>query len=273
MDGFLEGANVQEVAAPDVTDNQVENVSVEETDGVVESTSTDGAAEPEQKETQSPELNAQYAAIRRKAEEDAQKRINGEFKRLFGNIQNPATGRNIETYADYLQAVEYQQRAAQNKLLEEKGINPALIEQMINNSPAMRQAQQILEENSRSEAQRKLDADLKIVSQISPEIQSIADIENHPSYAVVLDFVQKGLSLPDAFKLANYDSLSSQRSEAAKQAAINQARSKNHMETTNGVSTGSETLVPIPDSVLGQWKRSYPDLTMEQLTQKYNSSL
>ncbi len=273
MDGILEGANVQELAAPDVTDNQVENVSVEETPGEAAEQSANDTVVPEQKEVQSPELNAHYASMRRKAEEDAEKRLNGEFKRLFGNMQNPLTGKNIETYQDYLQAVEYQQKAAQNKMLEEKGIDPALIEQMINNSPAIRQAQQILEENSRTEAQRKLEEDLKILSQFAPDIKSLADLENHASYAAVLGYVQGGLSLPDAFKLANFDSLSAKNSEAAKQAAINQAKSKNHMETTNGISAGSETLVPIPESVLSQWRRSYPDLTMEQLTKKYNSIL
>ena len=56
MDGILEGANVQEVAAPDVTDNQdVSTGSVEEsqTDESVVEEST------EQKEVQSPEVNAQ----------------------------------------------------------------------------------------------------------------------------------------------------------------------------------------------------------------------
>lgn len=272
MDNNFESANTQEVAEPVETATEV----VEEPVDSVGESAENGANEQEVAEpaVQSPEVNAQYAAARRRAEEETQKRINGEFKRLFGNVVNPVTGKNIETYQDYIQAVEHQQRAAQNQMLEEKGIDPALIEQMINNSPAMRQAQQVLEENNRAEARRRLEEDIKIVSQIAPDIKSVADLEKHPSYATVLEYVQKGnLSLPDAFKLANFDSLSAKNTEAARQAAINQARSKNHMETTNSVSTGSETLVPIPDSVLAKWKRSYPELSLEQLTQKYNSIL
>ena len=269
MDGILEGANVQEVAAPDVTDNQdVSTGSVEEsqTDEPVVEEST------EQKEVQSPEVNAQYAAIRRKAEEDAQKRINGEFKRLFGNVVSPVTGKNIETYEDYLQAVSYQQREAQNQMLAEKGIDPAFIEQIINNSPAMIQAQQILEERNRAEVQRRLDEDLKVVSQMSPDIKSIKDIENHSSYPVVLQYVEKGLSLPEAFKLANYDSLSNKSTEAAKQAAINQAKSKGHLETTNSVS-GSSDLVDIPDSEISIWRDYYPGLSDAELKKKYNRTI
>lgn len=273
MDGFLEGANVQELAEPVVTDNQVEESNVEDISTEGEKV-LDNSAEGEQ--PQSPELNAKLAAARREAEEKYRKKeegINNEFKRLFGNVPNPLTGRNIETYQDYLQAVEYQQREMQNRILSDKGINPTLIEQMVNNSPAMRQAQQILAENTRAEAQRMLDADLRMVMTMAPEIKTMEDLQNHPSFGSVLDYVNSGLSLPNAFKLANYDSLVSRNSDAARQAAINQARSKNHMETTNSVSGGSETHVPIPDGVLAIWKESYPELSMEQLTKKYNDSI
>lgn len=256
-----EGANVQEVAAPDVTDNPVDEPTVEENEEVVEQPT-------EQK--QSDEVNAQFAAVRRKAEEDAQKRINGEFKRLFGNVQNPVTGRNIETYEDYIQAVEYQQRATQNRMLEEKGIDPAMIEQMINNSPTIRQAQQVLAESNRAEAQRQLESDLKVVSQIAPEIKTIADLEHHSSYNDVLGYVQKGLSLQDAFKLANYNSLSTQSADAAKQAAINQARGKSHMQTTTGSISNTDNLMDIPESEISRWKEFFPGASMKELKEKYN---
>ena len=104
-------------------------------------------------------------------------------------------------------------------------------------------------------------------------IKSIDDVANHPSYDRVLGYVQNGLGLADAFKLANFDSLASKKSEAVKQAAVNQAKSKNHMETTNGVAVASETLAPIPPGVLGKWRSAYPELSMEQLTKKYNDSI
>jgi hypothetical protein len=228
------------------------------------------------KEPQSAEVNAQYAAARRKAEEESANKINGinsEFKRLFGNIVSPVTGKNIESYEDYLQAVEYQRKEATNKMLQEKGIEPSVIERMINDSPAIREAQQILEENKKAEANRQLEADLKVLSEIEPTIKTIDDVVSHESYASVLGYVQNGLGLADAFKLANFDKLALKKSEAAKQAAINQVKSKNHMETTNGISVATETLAPIPSGVLNKWRAAYPELSMEQLTKKYNDSI
>ena len=243
-------------------------------DVVTETETTSGVEEV--KEPQSAEVNSQFAAARRKAEEESANKINGinnEFKRLFGNIVNPVTGKNIESYTDYIQAVEYQRKEATNKMLQEKGIEPSVIERLINESPTMRQAQQILEENKKAEASRQLEADLKVLSAIEPSIKSIDDVANHPSYDKVLGYVQNGLGLADAFKLANFDSLASKKSEAVKQAAVNQAKSKNHMETTNGVAVASETLAPIPPGVLGKWRSAYPELSMEQLTKKYNDSI
>ena len=60
MDGILEGANVQELAAPVVTDNQVEEPVVPDGDA--------GTAEPGTTyQVQSDEINSQFAAARRKA--------------------------------------------------------------------------------------------------------------------------------------------------------------------------------------------------------------
>ena len=241
---------------------------------VTETEPTSGVEEV--KEPQSAEVNSQFAAARRKAEEESANKINGinnEFKRLFGNIVNPVTGKNIESYSDYLQAVEYQRKEATNKMLQEKGIEPDVLERIINESPAIREAQQILEENKKAEANRQLEADLKVLSEIEPSIKTIEDVAKHESYEKVLAYVQNGLGLADAFKLANYDSLVTKKSEAVKQAAVNQAKSKNHMETTNGVAVASETLTPIPSGLLAKWKMAYPELSMEQLTKKYNDSI
>ena len=169
MDGILEGANVQEPADPVVTDNQVEEPVVPDGDA--------GTAEPETTEqVQSDEINSQFAAARRKAEEAYNRKmsgINSEVKRLFGSVVNPVTGKNIETMEDYLQACEHQQRETLNQQLTEKGIDPNLIEQMVNNSPAIRQAQQILENNQRAEVQKQLDEDIKAVTAMAPEIKSL----------------------------------------------------------------------------------------------------
>ena len=82
-----------------------------------------------------------------------------------------------------------------------------------------------------------------------------------------------GLSLPEAFKLANYDSIATRKAEAAKQAAVNQAKGKNHMEQSgNGTST-SENEVDIPQSEIQIWREYYPGLSDAELKNKYNRTI
>lgn len=261
---LLEGGNVQEVAEPVVIDSSAETEVVEA-----------GGNEPAPAEpVQTPEVNAQYAAARRQAEAAYRREldgINGEFKRLFGNVVNPVTNKPIETYQDYLQAVEHQMRANREAEMMEKGVDPAMIEQMINQSPAIRQAEAIIQQSKMQEAKQKLEDDMKALSRIDPSIKSFEDLGKHESYQAVLQLVKNnGLSLSDAFILANHQRLSTSKADAAKQAAINAAKSQSHLETTKGSNTAPSNLVPIPDSSLKTWQAAYPDLSLDELTRKYN---
>lgn len=269
-------ANTQEVADPVETTAEVVEEPVNE---VEESSAEVGATEqaPAEPAAQSQELNAQFAAARRKAEEDYQRKmsgIDGEFKRLFGNQVNPATGRPISSVSEYLQAVEFAQNAARNEELRSKGIDPTMIQEMVNNAPAVRQAQQYLQMTQQEEARKSLEADFKEITKIDPSIKSMEDLQKHASFNTVLAYVRdNGLKLHDAFRLANYQQLTSNNADAARQAAINQARGKRHMETTNGVSKQGKELVQIPSNLLARWQDAYPDMSLEQLTRKYNDCI
>lgn len=265
------GAEEPEVAAP--VEDGTNDVGTETPEGET------GAEEPAEEPQRDLERDSQYAAIRRKAEEDARRRydaenanLNAEIKRLFGGFENPLTGKPIETMQDYLQAFEAQQKQQQDEELRSKGVDPALIERMVNNNPAIREAQAIIAKTQQDEVNRKLEADLKEVSKLDPSIQSLDDLAKHASYPQILQLVQNnGLDIQTAYKVANMDSLLSRQTDAVRQAAINQAKGKQHMVPTNGVAEPGADLAPIPDNQLAKWKQAYPNLSLEQLTQKYNS--
>lgn len=269
------GEEAQEFTEPAGQEEVTDNNTVEETEPVV---GDETETEPTEGKT---EEDSRFASVRRKAEEDARTKyetqmqnINSEFKRVFGNLKNPVTGEPIEGYQDYLNAVEAQQRLAREQEIISKGIDPRIIEDMIQSSPAIRQANQIMQDNLKNEAAQKLAADIKAVSEIDPSIKSEADIAKLETYPQILDLVSNhGLSLPEAFKLANYDSIATRKAEAAKQAAVNQAKGKNHMEQSgNGTST-SENEVDIPQSEIHIWREYYPGLSDAELKKKYNRTI
>lgn len=277
MDGenILAGVEEQVVAEP-TTEEVTENPTVEET--AEAPTNVEETAEPTNVKT---EEDSRFASVRRKAEEDARAKyeaetntINNEFKRVFGGYTNPVTGKPIESWKDYIEAIEAQNRKAQEDSFKEKGIDPKALDEYIQNSPAMRQAQEILAQNQKAEAERQLNEDIKALSALDSDIKNVDDLIKHPSYEKVLQMVQNnGYSLVDAYKIANFDSLVNKQSAAAKQAAINQAKSKDHLEKTSGISDTGKDLVEIPASVLASWRQVYPDLTPQQLKEKYNAVL
>ncbi len=273
---FAEGGEeVQEVTAP----AEQEEVTVNNTDGGAEDSVTDEpAAEPTTGKT---EEDSRFASVRRKAEEDARQRyeaqsqaVNAEVKRLFGGLKNPETGKPIETLDEYLKVADTQQRMAREQELRTKGIDPRMIDEMIQNSPAIIQANQIMQDNLRNQAAQKLAADIKAVSEIDPTIQSEADIVNLETYPQILNLVTNhGLSLPDAFKLANYESIATRKTEAAKQAAVNQAKGKSHMEQSGAGAAASDNSVDIPQSEIETWRSYYPGLSDAELKKKYNRTI
>ena len=269
------GAEGQEVTEPAeqevVTDNNT-----------AEGTETSAVEEPESEPTGGKtEEDSRFASVRRKAEEEARSKyeaqmqnVNSEVKRLFGNVKNPTTGAPIESFDDYIKAVEEQQRLVREQEMRSKGIDPKIIDEMIQASPVIRQANQIMQDSLKNEAAQKLAADLKAVSEIDPSIKSEADIANLETYPQILDLVTKhGLSLLEAFKLANYEHIANKKAEAAKQAAVNQAKGKSHMEQSgNGAST-SENEVDIPQSEISTWREYYPGLSDAELKKKYNRTI
>lgn len=269
------GEEAQEVTEPDGLEGVTDN-------NTVEGTETDVVDEPETEPTGGKtEEDSRFASVRRKAEEEARSKyeaqtqnINSEFKRVFGSVKNPVTGAPIEGWEDYIKAVEEQQRLTREQEIRSKGIDPKIIDDMIQASPVIRQANQIMQDNLKNEAAQKLAADIKAVSEIDPSIKSEADIAKLETYPKILDLVSKhGLSLPEAFKLANYDSIATRKAEAAKQAAVNQAKGKSHMEQSgNGTST-SENEVDIPQSEIHIWREYYPGLSDAELKKKYNRTI
>lgn len=264
-----EAAELSTGAETESSVTETTETGAEGTSGAVNETETEQAATP----AQSAEDNARFAAARRKSEAEVN-RLNKMFAEKFGNFTNPVTGEPITSAEGYLLALEAQKRQQQEQQLRSKGIDPSIIDEMVNNSPAIREAQAIITQNREAEAQRALEADLKTVSQMDPDIKSFADLEALPDYPKIYEYVSKhGLNLVDAYRLACSEKLSGRQTAAAKQAAINNAKSTSHLETTRGVSTGDGTMVPIPSEVLPLWKEAYPGLTMDQLTAKYNAAI
>lgn len=262
------GVNETEIAEQSTDVTETTEPSTEEQ---APETETAEIAEP-----QSEEDNARFAAARREAEarmravQQSQAQLDSEFANLFAGYTNPVTGEPIRTAQDYLQAMQVQMRETQNQQLREAGLDPELIDKAISQSPVIRQAQQVIQQHNNESARQMLQEDIQKVIEFDPTVNSEQDVLTQPNIQEVIQYVQNtGLRFADAYKLVNFTRLQSIQTDAAKQAAINQARSKGHLSTgpnANGESEG----VDIPANELAQWKSWFPDKSAKELRALYN---
>lgn len=246
-----------------------EPLEIEEETVVEPEEETTPPTEPEKPEV---DVNAIAAAARRKAEQEAkaqQASIDAEYARRFSGYTNPITGQPIKTQADYLAAYDAQEQLQAKQQLEQSGVDPTIIDKLISNNPVIRQAQEVMQRAQAQEQVNAIMSDVTALSQIDPSIQSLEDV---PPEVVERCMQVPGLRLVDAYKLVNFDKVSTSKVDAIKQDAINKVKGKQHLNPVNGVST-PDSGVDIPADKIGMWKDMFPEKSAKELKELYNKSL
>lgn len=232
---------------------------------------TEEVAEPQ---PQSPETNAAFANMRRQLQE-ANRRLadtDAMFAKQFGNYKNPETGEPIRSAKDYYEAMAAQERANAREQMKQNGIDPSVIDNLIANSPAVRQAQAATAELNSYRAQQRLDADCKEILALDPSINSVEEIMNDPSMPLMLEKVQAGMSLVDAYKIVNFDRVFASKEAAVKQQTVNQVKGKNHLATGASINV-NDTEEDIPANLVNQYKEMFPEKSMKELKALYNMTI
>lgn len=263
-----QGAEEQEAAAP----------AVEETE------------ESEQPQTEAPEQepktdrDAQFAAARRKAEaerdaaiaqakEDAQKQVDEFFKN--SGLMNPYTGQPITTRAEYEAYRERFEADQKAKLMEKAGITQEEFQAFVQGLPEVRAARQAKAEAEAAarqareqEAKARVDEQLRQIQAIDPTVKELGDLAKLDTYPKLYDMVKRGYSILDAYRLANYDTLTQRAAEASRKAAITSVQSKQHLKATESRGGGA---IPVPDSVLEEYRVLNPGATKEEIQKHYQN--
>lgn len=270
---FADEADVDTSAGINVGGEEPE---VAEPTGVEEGSEPEAEAETETMEETEPKArdfdrDAIAAAARRKAEAEAaaeQKRRDAEFARRFGNYAHPVTGKPISSEAEYLDAIDAQERLKSEKELRDKGIDPAMIDNLVKNNPAVIEANKYIEQAKEAEAMAQINKHVAELSELDPSIKTLEDVPPE----VINKSIETGMSLTDAYKVVNYGKMTSQKAEAIRQGAINQVKGKSHLNPMNGVAVNDNS-VEIPADLKGLWEEAFPDKTWEERKKLYNEQL
>lgn len=252
-------------------ENENLTTTEETTETVDTSSETDAEAanpqEPESTQAESVDINAIAAAARRKSEERI-KAIDAEYARRFGHLNNPITGQPIRSQADYLAALDAQEELQAKEQLQQNGVDPSLLDKLIANNPAVRQAQEVMQQAQRFQLINDINNQVAELSQIDPSIKSLETI---PPDVIALS-ADRNMSLVDAYKLVNFGKVSTAQQAALTQQAINQAKGKSHLNPVNGVTTPDEG-VDIPQQELAMWREYFPDKSEAELKKLYNKTI
>lgn len=278
---FDEGANEQEPAEPAEVEDSAEETAEAEGEREQE------AAEPA--DEQSEEDNARYASIRRRAEKEADLKIQkaveqatkdteSKFLGMLGGLglSNPYTGKGLATMEDlsaYAEAMREEQQKVSVQKMEQAGYSQEEIESVISalvaNHPDVRKATESLGRLEKMErdaedarVKKHIDKEIETIKKYDPAMTSFEAVVQSEHGAGIIDKVKRGYSLSDAFYLENKDTINQRTAEVSKQEAMNAARGKDHLQKS--VSHGDGGVV-LSSEELTNYQRLNPDMSVDEI--------
>lgn len=156
--------------------------------------------------------------------------------------------------------------------LERLGIEDAdtfnsVIDDAVANNPVVLEAKKVIESQKEREQKAILDSAIMEISEIDSDIKSVNDLIALDNYDEFYGLVERGYSLPDAYKIIAFDKIANKKAASAAQNVITNINSKGHMKTTKGEQTKE---VNVPDEVLASYRKNNPDMTEDEIRKHYS---
>lgn len=259
------GEKEQEPAAPaadetEATEN-IENASevkaaIEESSAPVES-------------VQDKEKNRKFAADRRAREiEEARREAQSEVIKAMG-VRDPNTGKLIDNLTDYKKFSDGQKQRRLADNLRDHGIDPELINEIIEANPAVAAARAAMEKAKATEEKAKETGDaltfnkaIMEVSKRNPQVKSYDDLAALPEFDTFKRLVGAGFTFGEAYDMAT----AGRRAEAERQAAYNAVASKSHLGKTPGHAVQD---YGITDQQFSDYRQLNPNATRAEAAAAY----
>lgn len=288
-------ADTEDSEVSEIPGETPESVHEPETEGENSPDSADTAEEQAEdnqgKKHQSRGQNAKYAAARREAEAKAAEeiaRVKAEQDKAIAEAvqkakaeardellqelghENPYTKSKITNDAELKEYQAEHAKKQHEKLLRTTGQTEEQFQAMVDSLPEVREAkakaqeaERVLEARKQEQMKAWVEAELAEVGKYNPAIRTADDLAKDTKYQDILTYVEKGLSISDAYKMAHFDDLSTRK---GRQQAINQA-GKAHMTSTKSRGEGS---YEVPADELSWYHQLMPKATTEQIAKHYN---
>jgi hypothetical protein len=265
--GIDTGANEPATAQQDAGTTDAENTA--NTDTGSETENDAGVKETEPAE-QSAEENAKYANIRRKAEAEAKQAAQRSLDEAIASMgqTNPYTGKAVTTKAEWDAWKAQEAQEKRKEVAESAGMSETEFDNFVQNLPSVRDYRQAAEKLRQDDQKRMLADQITEIGKLDPSIKTVEDLVKRPEYRQIYAKLQnnRDLSVVEAFKLVNYETLTQNAAAASRQAALNAAASKDHMAPTQTRGSGAIT---VPADVKNMYRLYNPEATDAEIQAHY----
>ena len=260
------------------SETNLEETAAEETTQQAQEPAQESAAEEPAKEPEIPD--SVWAIARKRSEREAQARIDRQIAQRFGQYKNPATGKNIATLDDYFAAMDAQAEQNRQEAIDRMTANQSreqqeALRQILANDPEKRRlnarVQELEQKQLDEQAGAAFNRDFAELQKLEPALKTVNDLEKLYGFDKIVQLVQeKGLDMVTAYKAVNFGRATQASQAAGKQAAINAARSKNHLAAHDGQAQPGTQKV-MSESMLHLAKEAFPDKSDAEIQKLYNS--
>lgn len=225
----------------------------------------DAGGEGGEDEDFSPELLARIEA-------ETQKRVDASIARQFEGILNPYTNKPILTEADLTAYRSAFAAEEQRQQLEEMGVSKEVLDNYIQNHPAMQQAQQVIHQQEQQAANDFMAKEFEAMKKEFPDcgLESPQQLNETEAGRRALQMWANapGITLADAYAATHRREISKKQSAAVKQAAMNEMNSKGHLRQTKGSNAKGD----VPAEIAAEYKKYFPNATHEEIAEMYRKN-
>lgn len=167
--------------------------------------------------------------------------------------------KELETYSqkERLEAMGIQNTEDFNKYVEE----------IVAKSPIIEEARRVLESQKQKEEQAMITEAISQISAVDPDIKSLDDLIKLDNYDEFYGLVEKGYSIPDAYKIVAFDKITARKVDSATENVITNANSKNHMKPISG---GKSREISVPQEVLATYRKNMPHMSEQEIREHYS---
>lgn len=252
-----EAANADADNATDATDaGSDDNEPITFTDGDVNNESSETSKTSKKDNTKAFSERLKREKLKMEQEFATKKQAEMDQIAISRGFKN---WKELETYSqkERLEAMGIQNTDDFNKYVEE----------IVAKSPIIEEAKKILENQKQKEEQAMITDAISQISAVDPDIKSLDDLVKLENYDEFYGLVEKGYSIPDAYKIVAFDKITARRVDSATETVITNANSKNHMKPISGSKSKD---INVPQDILATYHKNMPHMSEQEIREHYS---